>query len=631
MAVHYIRNRLSGFWPAVLAIVLIFGLSSGLALAKVAKSPPKAPPVEKTEFGPAMSFTVLRLSSSLCEPRCPQWIAADGEITDMTPAKLAKLLANVAYRKLPIVINSPGGKIDAAMIIGRLIRKYDMNVAVASSSSTDCFALSGTSNTCASDGKVHRGYTLTAGGYCNSACSLVLLGGRVRIAGPKVSVGLHQPHGESQHWVDHYWDTWRMVNGKKIITSHRFIKRTYDKPKNFVGVTADMKPKYLRYFKEMGASPQILDEMAKASPATLNEIPYTQGGGPRQKLGLVTAEDLDITALVSTDHCKTFGKLSSNCVLVKDYVAQPAQQDAQPCFVLSGCGPAKKLDPTAKGVPCFTANGCSDADKIATQEWLGKKQQPAAAMPCFIESGCSKTDKPVSQDTARNGEADMSFTLMRLDSSQCEPRCPEWIAAEGWIVEDTAKKFDTFLTNTGVNGLPVFVQSNGGDFNAAMEMGRIIHKNGLDTAVANSSISRCPGETSTGPCNSKNGVANLGFGNVYGAYCLRACTIVLLAGRNRAVALDTIVGVDATLPDDRTALQDYLISISQSFGIVKAMETARSYDDINKITRFSDLSQDGFISKPYVNLMSFIGDHKCQTSSAASENCVDLETTKKPQ
>jgi hypothetical protein len=104
-----------------------------------------------------------------------------------------------------------------------------------------------------------------------------------------------------------------------------------------------------------------------------------------------------------------------------------------------------------------------------------------------------------------------------------------------------------------------------------------------------------------------------------------------LAGRNRAVALDTIVGVDATLPDDRTALQDYLISISQSFGIVKAMETARSYDDINKITRFSDLSQDGFISKPYVNLMSFIGDHKCQTSSAASENCVDLETTKKPQ
>ncbi len=620
----------------VLAIILIVGLGNSLALAKASKSPPPAPPVEKTEFGTPMNFTVLRLSSKLCEPNCPEWIAADGEITDQTPAKLTKLLNNPSYRKLPIVLNSPGGKVDAAMIMGRMIRKYGMDTGVATSMSVDCTSLQNTFNRCSSDANVHNGVAFSAMGYCNSACTLMLLGGRVRVAAPNVTLGLHQPHGESQRWVDHYWDTWRMVNGKKKIISHRFIKRTYEKPIAVVGVSAQSKPRYLQYFKEMGASPLILDEMAKASPANLNPIPYVKGEEPRKKLGLVTDNDLDVSYFVSADHCKTENKSTSNCVFIKDNVALTPPQSATPCFILSGCGGATKQETVAKGVPCFTATGCSDADKIATQEWLKnreiqtKQEQAAKAEPCFIESGCSKPDTSAAQDAARNGEAEMTFRVMRLNSEECEPRCPEWIAAEGWIVKDTAKKFDAFLSNTGVSGLPVFLQSKGGDFSAAMEMGRIIHKNGLVTAVANSSISDCPNDKSTGQCDTKDGVVSPGFGNVYEAYCERACVVVLLAGRNRTVALDSIVGVEALLPANRIPFEEYLTSVGQTFEIVKAMDAARLSGEINNIADFNSRYEDGLVSKPFVSLSSLIGDHKCQTSGTISNNCVDLRTAKKP-
>ena len=41
---------------------------------------------------PPMRFDIIRLSSTACEPLCPEWISADGELTDQSPAKLTKLL-----------------------------------------------------------------------------------------------------------------------------------------------------------------------------------------------------------------------------------------------------------------------------------------------------------------------------------------------------------------------------------------------------------------------------------------------------------------------------------------------------------------------------------------------------------
>ena len=290
----------------ILGLVLAQGIFQTQALATKLRHP-AAPPTEKVEIGPAMTFTVIRLGYSKCEPNCPEWIQAEGEITDQTPDKLSKLLANTDYRRLPLLIDSMGGKVYAAMKMGRLLRSYGMNTAVAASNTKECWPLNQGKSPCnvdpATRDQVHTGYVIEGGAFCNSACSWVLLAGVERIAGRNTYVGLHQPHGTEERWVDHYWDTWRIVNGKKHITSHRFIKRTYVKPIYIQGVRPAERPLYLKYIKEMGGSAQILDEMAKAAPSAINEVDASNG--QRKNLGLITQTGEDVSMLISVDHCQT--------------------------------------------------------------------------------------------------------------------------------------------------------------------------------------------------------------------------------------------------------------------------------------------------------------------------------------
>ena len=77
-----------------------------------------------------MAFVVVRSGEPGCEPTCPEWISAEGGIAANTPAQLKKLLKTLGGRKLPIVVSSPGGDVDAALALGRMIRQYKLDVAV---------------------------------------------------------------------------------------------------------------------------------------------------------------------------------------------------------------------------------------------------------------------------------------------------------------------------------------------------------------------------------------------------------------------------------------------------------------------------------------------------------------------
>jgi hypothetical protein len=373
------------FSQAILfALTLLICLQFGIISSEAKKSTPKksSPPVERVEFGKPMTFSVLRLSYVQCNPLCAQWIAADGEITDQTPAKLERLLANPNYRKFPILISSPGGRVYAAMKMGRLIRKYGMTTSVAQSSGLGC-SLSSTCVTLGNkDDVVHSGYVMPNLGYCNSACSMMLLGGVVRIGGSDINIGLHQPHDDSQRWIDHYWDTWRIIKGKKHIISHRFVKRTYLKPSHIVGVTPQLKAIYLSYFKQMGGSPEILVEMAKASPNQMNYI--SASTNRRKELGLVTDNSLDVTALVSADHCHyTNGDLPPNCVFQKPTAVTPSvvEKPSEKCYILGGCSKTNTF--ASKATPalpekCFILTGCAKE----------KPLQPEKPK-CYVASGCN--------------------------------------------------------------------------------------------------------------------------------------------------------------------------------------------------------------------------------------------------
>ena len=107
----------------LLAASLAMGLSSfhrgGIGPAGAAQ-----PSMEDT---PPMRFVVVRSSEPGCEPVCAEWISAEGTIRAKTPGELKSLLKTLGGRKLPIVLFSPGGDVDAAMALGRLIRQNKLD------------------------------------------------------------------------------------------------------------------------------------------------------------------------------------------------------------------------------------------------------------------------------------------------------------------------------------------------------------------------------------------------------------------------------------------------------------------------------------------------------------------------
>ncbi|TIM19564.1 MAG: hypothetical protein E5Y61_34240, partial [Mesorhizobium sp.] len=60
-----------------------------------------------------MRFIIARSSAVGCKPNCPEWISAEGAIAAGTPALLKRVLKKLGTRKLPIIVNSPGGDVDA--------------------------------------------------------------------------------------------------------------------------------------------------------------------------------------------------------------------------------------------------------------------------------------------------------------------------------------------------------------------------------------------------------------------------------------------------------------------------------------------------------------------------------------
>ena len=127
-----------------------------------------------------MRFVVVRGSNPLCNPDCPEWIAAEGTITAQTPEKLRQALDAVADRRLPIVISSQGGDVEGALAAGRLIRERKVDVVVAHTDFVDCDP----SADCLAKDGVHTGLTIESEGECASACPIMVAGGVRRVIGP---------------------------------------------------------------------------------------------------------------------------------------------------------------------------------------------------------------------------------------------------------------------------------------------------------------------------------------------------------------------------------------------------------------------------------------------------------------
>ena len=174
--------RSSLAWLALLLALLASSVTSPL-LANDSGGVPKSPMAERAPARvPAdQPMMVVRMrGTGRCGSLCPEWIMAQGLITPNTPERFRLLLRQMGKEKLPVVLDSPGGDLDAALDIGRMIRAKGLTTIVGRSEVQGCAPRDVACHKGRPVGLVYDGFVSTPGA-CASACLLVLAAGTQRI------------------------------------------------------------------------------------------------------------------------------------------------------------------------------------------------------------------------------------------------------------------------------------------------------------------------------------------------------------------------------------------------------------------------------------------------------------------
>jgi hypothetical protein len=406
------------------SFLLLFDVAAFAAQPKKAKVAPAPLPI----YEAPMRVVVVRNSFPTCEPDCPQWISAEGEITAATPAAFRRVFKQVGAKNLPLVIRSPGGSINAAIEIGNMVRKRKMTVAVGFTLYRGCRPDEKDCKLPKEAKGVYTGSIAEYNAFCNSACPMILAAGTTRLASSVAWVGLHQPKTEwSREWV-RWRDTYKIINGKKKILKRTIISRKVVKGKTTYGLDKGLRKKMGNYYKAMGIDLAILDEMMRAKYEDMYWLP----DAGRDKLHLRT----------SVGSAGALGNVT-------------------------------KVMPAVGGIESCTIKGAQYVGEIC------KTQKATLAVVVVKPTGAIVRQKPLldpSGLTLRIYEAKLADRL-------CGNKCPHWIAVEGIITERTPLEFAAMAGRLGKGQVTVIFNSNGGDALAAMELGRIIRKLNFATAV----------------------------------------------------------------------------------------------------------------------------------------------------
>ena len=245
-----------------------------------------------------MVFSIVRAGTPACEPDCPEWIAADGDITDKTVSAFQAILKTAGGRNLPLLINSLGGRVDAAMTLGRMIRERKMTVEIAR---TDYLACEPWTRTCEPDFKdgTYYGRANTTFGICNSACPLALAGGVRRIASPLSRIGVHQIVTTQEKYRDRYRITQKKLSNGKVVTEKRRVERRKIGTVKSTEMPASLRKNLAEYLTGMNVKPDLIDLMLSTPPDKIRYLNNEE----LKALGVAT-EINELEALVGHGICK---------------------------------------------------------------------------------------------------------------------------------------------------------------------------------------------------------------------------------------------------------------------------------------------------------------------------------------
>jgi len=242
-----------------IACLLTIFLNSSAALAI------EAPPLKDP-----MTVVIVRSSDPHCEPKCAEWISAEGQFAPGVEGVFASALRAMGNRRLPIFLNSPGGRVDVAIRVGRLIRDRQLDVVVTKTVFEGCGPKD---KNCATpiDPSGYRGRPFTEGAFCASACVFALAGGVHRYVGYVSIVGVHQVIAARTQTFARYTISKRRLPNGQIITTKTTIGQ-----KTSSSVTVETLPSeyksYGDYLRQMGIADALMPLMFNTPASSLRQL-----------------------------------------------------------------------------------------------------------------------------------------------------------------------------------------------------------------------------------------------------------------------------------------------------------------------------------------------------------------------
>jgi hypothetical protein len=259
------------------------------------------------DLGPTMRFGIVRSNAPGCEPICPEWISAEGSIEAGTPALFKRMLKTLGGRKLPVVVDSPGGNVEAALTLGRLIRKNKLDIAIGKTVFSGCQPDAKGCLDRNKNGARYLGDVIDYGAMCNSACPLMFAGGVQRVAGEWAYLGVHQITTTYIRTKLQYRTTYRVVGGKKKILNTKIVSRKNAGSYKTYEMSKSVEKKLAAYLNQMGIEQSVLETMKGTPASDIHQIALDD----MLAMKLVTSADA-VDLLTAASLCEP-GRLAANC------------------------------------------------------------------------------------------------------------------------------------------------------------------------------------------------------------------------------------------------------------------------------------------------------------------------------
>lgn len=213
-----------------------------------------------------MPIRIVRSGRAGCEPKCAEWISFEGTIDERSTHQFGIAANSLRGKKVPVLIDSPGGDIYYAMAMGTLIRARGLDVVVARTEFEPC---ANSSNGCKEGGeKGTLGRLSSQPARCSSACTFVLAGGLHRIMAPGAQIGVHSISLDQTKV-----EKWRKIYRGKI-SFEDLMQQRVSEPRSLM----------LRYFEKMGIAREIVGLMESVPSSEILFISESE----LMKLGLIT-------------------------------------------------------------------------------------------------------------------------------------------------------------------------------------------------------------------------------------------------------------------------------------------------------------------------------------------------------